>query len=63
MSCDIYGGCRICPGMWIAAALLAVMAVQSFVSRPKNEASSAKADSIGTLEQPSTGSTAVDSKK
>ncbi len=34
MACDISGGCRICPGMWIAAAVMAVMVFQSWYARP-----------------------------
>ena len=35
MSCDVTGcGCKICPGMWMAALLLAGMLVQNLFFRP-----------------------------
>ncbi|MCC6509504.1 MAG: hypothetical protein IT423_10375 [Pirellulaceae bacterium] len=35
MTCDISGaGCKICPGVWLAAILLLVMVVQGWLTKP-----------------------------
>ena len=39
MSCDLNGGCKICPGMWIAVAMMAAMAIQSWWFRPTRNTS------------------------
>jgi hypothetical protein len=50
MTCDIRGGCKICPGMWIAAALLAIMAVQSLLSRYNESTKSEQVKAVSTME-------------
>jgi len=39
MSCDLNGGCKICPGMWLAVAMMAAMAIQSWWFRPTRNTS------------------------
>ena len=49
MKCSV-NGCRICPGMWVAAALLLFWLVQSFFTRSPapNVAPPATANNTGT---------------
>lgn len=42
MSCSVEGGCRICPGMWLAALMLAFVLAQSAYERWSGSRSSAK---------------------
>jgi hypothetical protein len=53
MACDVNGGCKICPGMWIAAAILAIMALQSLFWNSKDSTKSVAVDSGSEVEQAS----------
>ncbi len=40
MTCDIAGGCKVCPVVWIAAAFFLVMLLQSWWSGSTREVQS-----------------------
>jgi hypothetical protein len=39
MSCDLNSGCKICPGIWLAVAMMAAMVIQSWWFRPTRNTS------------------------
>lgn len=52
MSCDVTGGgCKICPGMWLAALLLAGMLVQNLLFRPATPPTAAPMNSEQLIQQ------------
>lgn len=50
MACDISGGCKVCPGMWIAGVLLLAMIIQSWFVRAPASPQVSSADTTGVVE-------------
>ncbi len=51
MSCNVNGkGCRVCPGMWVAAVLLLFAMIQSFF--PQTPAEPLSAEARSAIDQP-----------